>query len=141
MSDTEIGKVGGLICWENYMPAARLALYQKGIEIYVAPNADDLPSWTATMQHIAKEGRCFVINCNQFCKVTLSCPFPFLFFPSSLPPLPTVLPPSRKLAITIPRSPISHQPTPLSPPPTPATRNPTAQSGKQTTYYPTAAHA
>ena len=74
------------------MPAARLALYQKGIEIYIAPNADDLPSWTATMQHIAKEGRCFVINCNQFCKVTLSCPFPFLFSPScpsnSIAPFP-----------------------------------------------------
>lgn len=70
VADTEIGKVGGLICWENYMPAARLALYQKGIEIYIAPNADDLPSWIATMQHIAKEGRCFVINSNQFCKVS-----------------------------------------------------------------------
>ncbi|CAD6567514.1 MAG: hypothetical protein ASARMPRED_000879 [Alectoria sarmentosa] len=78
VADTEIGKVGGLICWENYMPAARLALYQKGIEIYIAPNADDLPSWIATMQHIAKEGRCFVINSNQFCKVS--------DFPSDYPP-------------------------------------------------------
>ncbi|OAL55532.1 putative nitrilase [Pyrenochaeta sp. DS3sAY3a] len=68
--DTELGKVGGLICWENYMPAARLALYQQGIEIYIAPNADDLPSWVASMQHIAKEGRCFVISVNQFCKVS-----------------------------------------------------------------------
>lgn len=68
--DTELGKVGGLICWENYMPAARLALYQQGIEIYIAPNADDLPSWIASMQHIAKEGRCFVISVNQFCKVS-----------------------------------------------------------------------
>ncbi|KAJ9296349.1 hypothetical protein DTO217A2_8846 [Paecilomyces variotii] len=76
--DTEIGKVGGLICWENYMPAARLALYQQGIEIYIAPNADDLPSWIATMQHIAKEGRCFVISVNQFCKVS--------DFPSDYPP-------------------------------------------------------
>ncbi|KAH7392852.1 putative nitrilase [Pyrenochaeta sp. MPI-SDFR-AT-0127] len=76
--DTELGKVGGLICWENYMPAARLALYQQGIEIYIAPNADDLPSWIASMQHIAKEGRCFVISVNQFCKVS--------DFPSDYPP-------------------------------------------------------
>ncbi|KAF2734894.1 putative nitrilase [Polyplosphaeria fusca] len=76
--DTEIGKVGGLICWENYMPAARMALYQQGIEIYIAPNADDLPSWVASMQHIAKEGRCFVISCNQFCRVS--------DFPSDYPP-------------------------------------------------------
>ncbi|KAF2710744.1 putative nitrilase [Pleomassaria siparia CBS 279.74] len=68
--DTEIGKVGGLICWENYMPAARLTLYQQRIEIYIAPTADDLPSWVASMQHIAKEGRCFVISCNQFAKVS-----------------------------------------------------------------------
>ncbi|KAH7110548.1 putative nitrilase [Dendryphion nanum] len=68
--DTRIGKVGGLICWENYMPAARLSLYQQGIEIYIAPNADDLPTWIASMQHIAKEGRCFVISVNQFCKVS-----------------------------------------------------------------------
>lgn len=68
--DTEIGKVGGLICWENYMPAARLALYQQGIEIYIAPTADDLQSWVASMQHIAKEGRCFVIGVNQCCRVS-----------------------------------------------------------------------
>ncbi|KAF2637741.1 carbon-nitrogen hydrolase [Massarina eburnea CBS 473.64] len=76
--DTEIGKVGGLICWENYMPAARLSLYQQGIEIYIAPHADDLPTWVASMQHIAKEGRCFVISVNQFCKVS--------DFPSDYPP-------------------------------------------------------
>ncbi|KAF2791331.1 putative nitrilase [Melanomma pulvis-pyrius CBS 109.77] len=76
--DTELGKVGGLICWENYMPAARLTLFQQGIEIYIAPNADDLPSWIASMQHIAKEGRCFVISVNQFCKVS--------DFPADYPP-------------------------------------------------------
>ncbi|KAH7071838.1 putative nitrilase [Paraphoma chrysanthemicola] len=76
--DTELGRVGGLICWENYMPAARLTLYQQGIEIYIAPNADDLPSWVASMQHIAKEGRCFVISANQFCRVS--------DFPSNYPP-------------------------------------------------------
>ncbi|KAI0011807.1 carbon-nitrogen hydrolase [Xylariaceae sp. FL0662B] len=67
---TDIGKIGTLICWENYMPAARMALYQQGVEIYLAPNADDLPSWTASMQHIAKEGRCFVISVNSMCKVS-----------------------------------------------------------------------
>ncbi|TVY26863.1 Bifunctional nitrilase/nitrile hydratase [Lachnellula hyalina] len=76
--DTEFGKMGGLICMENYMPAARLALYQLGIEIYIAPHADDLPSWVASMQHIAKEGRCFVISVNQFCKVS--------DFPADYPP-------------------------------------------------------
>ncbi|EFX05807.1 nitrilase cyanide hydratase and apolipoprotein n-acyltransferase [Grosmannia clavigera kw1407] len=75
---TSIGKIGSLICWENYMPAARMALYQQGIEIYLAPNADDLPAWTATMQHIAKEGRCFVISVNSVCRVS--------DFPDDYPP-------------------------------------------------------
>jgi nitrilase len=60
------GRVGGLICWENYMPLARMELYQQGVEIYVAPTADSRTSWTATMQHIAMEGRCFVLGCNQY---------------------------------------------------------------------------
>ena len=64
--DTEIGKIGGLICWENYMPLARMAMYNKGIEIYLAPTADSRDSWNATMQHIALEGRCYVIGCNQY---------------------------------------------------------------------------
>jgi len=64
--DTDIGKLGGLICWENYMPLARMAMYNKGIEIYLAPTADSRESWTATMQHIAFEGRCYVIGCNQY---------------------------------------------------------------------------
>lgn len=63
---TKIGKLGGLICWENYMPLARMAMYQKGVEIYIAPTADAREAWTATMQHIALEGRCFVLGCNQF---------------------------------------------------------------------------
>ena len=63
---TKIGKIGGLICWENYMPMARMAMYRKGIEIYIAPTADARESWTATMRHIALEGRCFVLGCNQF---------------------------------------------------------------------------
>jgi nitrilase len=63
---TKIGKLGGLICWENYMPLARMAMYQKGIEIYVAPTADARESWVDTMRHIALEGRCFVLGCNQY---------------------------------------------------------------------------
>ena len=63
---TDIGKVGGLICWENYMPLARMAMYRQGVEIYLAPTADSRESWTATLRHIALEGRCFVLGCNQF---------------------------------------------------------------------------
>ncbi len=63
---TSLGRIGGLICWENYMPLARTALYQKGVEIYLAPTADARDAWQATMQHIALEGRCFVLASNQF---------------------------------------------------------------------------
>ncbi|MFD2572165.1 carbon-nitrogen hydrolase family protein [Spirosoma soli] len=68
--DTDLGKIGGLICWENYMPLARTALYQQGIQIYLAPTADARTSWQATMQHIALEGRCFVLASNQFVQKT-----------------------------------------------------------------------
>jgi len=64
--DTKIGKLGGLICWENYMPLARMSMYLKGVEIYIAPTADSREQWTATMQQIALEGRCFVLGCNQY---------------------------------------------------------------------------
>lgn len=64
--DTRIGKIGGLICWENYMPLARMSMYQKGVEIYAAPTADARDSWISSMIHIAREGRCFVIGCNQY---------------------------------------------------------------------------
>ncbi len=63
---TGIGKLGGLICWENYMPEARMAMYQKGVEIYLAPTADARDSWVNSLQHIALEGRCFVLGCNQY---------------------------------------------------------------------------
>ena len=66
--ETPFGKIGGLICWENYMPLARTAMYGKGVEIYLAPTADYRDSWQATMRHIACEGRCFVLGCNQFVK-------------------------------------------------------------------------
>jgi len=63
--DTEIGKLGGLICWENYMPLARMSMYQKGVELYVAPTADSRDSWNSSLIHIACEGRCYVIGSNQ----------------------------------------------------------------------------
>jgi nitrilase len=63
---TPFGKLGGLICWENYMPLARTAMYAKGVEVYLAPTADARDSWHATLRHIACEGRCFVLGCNQF---------------------------------------------------------------------------
>ncbi len=61
--DTPLGKVGGLICWENYMPLARYAMYAWGTQIYLAPTWDRGQTWTATLQHIAKEGRCYVVGC------------------------------------------------------------------------------
>lgn len=59
---TEVGVVGAVICWENYMPLMRQAMYAKGVEIYCAPTVDDRDSWQSTMQHIALEGRCFVLG-------------------------------------------------------------------------------
>lgn len=62
VTDTPFGPMGSLICWESYMPLARVALYQKGITIYISPNTNDNPEWQATIQHIAIEGKCFFIN-------------------------------------------------------------------------------
>ena len=64
--DTPLGKIGAVICWENYLPLMRAAMYAKGIELYCAPTADPRDSWVASMRHIAVEGRCFVLSCNQF---------------------------------------------------------------------------
>ncbi len=62
--DTAFGRVGGLICWENLMPLARSAMYQQGIDIYLAPTWDNSDSWISTLRHIAREGRVFVIGTN-----------------------------------------------------------------------------
>ncbi len=64
--DTEIGRFGGLICWENYHPLARMAMYGKGLDIYLAPTADSRPTWLSTMIHIACESRCFVVSACQY---------------------------------------------------------------------------
>ena len=66
--DTPLGRLGAVICWENYMPLLRMAMYAKGIQLYCAPTADARDTWIATVQHIALEGRCFVLSCNQFCR-------------------------------------------------------------------------
>lgn len=58
---TPLGRLGGLVCWENYMPLARFALYESGVELYVASTADDGDAWQATLVHIARESRAFVV--------------------------------------------------------------------------------
>jgi len=60
--ETPLGRVGGLICWENYMPLARFALYESGVEIYLASTADDGDAWQATLVHLARESRAFVVS-------------------------------------------------------------------------------
>jgi nitrilase len=63
---TPLGRIGGLICWENYMPLARFALYESGVEIYIASTADDGDAWQATLVHIARESRAFVVAPSHF---------------------------------------------------------------------------
>lgn len=64
--DSAWGRIGGLICWEHYMPLARMAMYARGVDFWVAPTADCRDVWQASMRHVAVEGRCFVLGCNQF---------------------------------------------------------------------------
>jgi nitrilase len=70
---TEIGRLGAVICWENYMPLLRMAMYAKGVQLYCAPTADDRETWTSTMRHIALEGRCFVLSACQYLR-RADCP-------------------------------------------------------------------
>jgi nitrilase len=64
--DTEFGTLGSAICWENYMPLFRTAMYAKGVTLWCAPTVDDREEWQATMRHIAVEGRCFVLSACQY---------------------------------------------------------------------------
>lgn len=66
--DTPWGNIGSLICWESYMPLARVALYKKGVGIYISPNTNDNEEWQSTIQHIAIEGHCYFINSDMYFK-------------------------------------------------------------------------
>ncbi|MEH6456522.1 MAG: carbon-nitrogen hydrolase family protein [Cocleimonas sp.] len=66
--DTPVGRVGTLLCWENFMPLARYALYAQGVEVYIAPTYDSGDGWIGTLQHIAREGCCWVVGCGNLMK-------------------------------------------------------------------------
>ena len=68
--DTPFGRLGAVICWENYMPMLRMAMYSKDIQVYCIPTADGRESWLSTVRHIALEGRCFVLSANQFARLS-----------------------------------------------------------------------
>jgi nitrilase len=66
--ETPAGRVGTLLCWENYMPLARYALYSQGVEVYIAPTYDSGDGWIGSLQHIAREGCCWVVGCGNLLK-------------------------------------------------------------------------
>lgn len=66
--ETSVGRIGTLLCWENYMPLARYALYSQGVEIYIAPTYDSGDNWIGSLQHIAREGGCWVVGCGNLMK-------------------------------------------------------------------------
>ena len=76
--ETPLGKIGSVICWENYMPLLRMAMYSKGIQLYCAVTVDDRDIWIPSMQHIACEGRCFVLSSCQYIK---RCDYPDNYTP------------------------------------------------------------
>lgn len=80
--DSSIGKLGALICWENYMPLARMAMYEQGVELYCTPTVDDRETWIPTVRHIAREGRCYVLSS---CQVLARGAYPNHWTSSELP--------------------------------------------------------
>ncbi|MDH3389201.1 MAG: carbon-nitrogen hydrolase family protein [Gammaproteobacteria bacterium] len=82
--DTPSGRIGSLVCWENYMPLARYALYAQGVEIYIAPTNDSGDDWIASLQHIAREGGCWVVGCGNLIQGS--------DFPADLPQKSTLYP-------------------------------------------------
>mgnify|MGYP001221653582 FL=1 len=68
--DTPVGRISTLLCWENFMPLARYALYAQGVEIYIAPTYDSGDNWIGTLQHIAREGRCWVVGCGNLLRAS-----------------------------------------------------------------------